>query len=185
MNPQSLFVGIDGGGTHSYAIAVNESGRVVATAQSGSLNFHGGGLDRARTSLSQLIESLQLPEIHRAANYVIGCAALFTEATHFEKEQFCGGIVPLDRTRLVGDCVTAFHGASLGKPGVLIISGTGSIVLVRNEAGNFSQLGGWGHLLGDAGSAWWIALESVKAAIAASEGLGPRTNLTQLICRFF
>jgi len=68
---------------------------------------------------------------------------------------------------------------------VLVIAGTGSIILVRNEAGEFSQLGGWGHLLGDAGSAWWIALESVKAAIAASEDLGPATELTKLVRRFF
>ena len=185
MNPQRLFVGIDGGGTHSYAVTVNDAGRVLATAQSGSLNFHGGGLERARRSLNELVTSLQLPEVSQVDNFVIGCAALFTNPIDAEKEQFCSGIVPLARTKLVGDCVTAYHGASLGQAGVLVIAGTGSIILVRNEAGEFSQLGGWGHLLGDAGSAWWIALESVKAAIAATEGLGPATELPALICRFF
>ena len=185
MNHQRLFVGIDGGGTHSYGVAVNDAGRVLATAQSGSLNFHGGGLERARRSLSELIAALKLPDASAVDNFVIGCAALFTDSTEAEKEQFCGGIVPLPQTRLVGDCVTAFHGASLGQPGVLVIAGTGSIILVRNEPGEFSQLGGWGHILGDAGSAWWIALESIKAAIAASEGLGPPTELNALICRFY
>jgi glucosamine kinase len=185
VNHQRLFVGIDGGGTHSYGVAVNEAGRVLATAQSGSLNFHGGGLDRARSSLSELIVALKLPDVCAVDNFVIGCAALFTDSTEEEKESFCGGIVPLPRTRLVGDCVTAYHGASLGQPGMLVIAGTGSIILVRNEAGEFSQIGGWGHILGDAGSAWWIALESIQAAIAASEGLGPPTELNALIRRFY
>ena len=180
VNQPRLFVGIDGGGTHSYGVAVNETGRVVATAHSGSLNFHGGGLERARKSLSELVDSLELHDITRVDRFVVGCAALFTDSTQAEKEQFCGGIVPMARARLVGDCVTAYHGACLSEPGVLVIAGTGSIVLVRNEAGEFSQLGGWGHLLGDAGSAWWIAQESIKAAIAASEDLGPPTELAHL-----
>jgi N-acetylglucosamine kinase-like BadF-type ATPase len=67
----------------------------------------------------------------------------------------------------------------------VLIAGTGSIVLARNGAGQLTRVGGWGHILGDAGSAYWIAVESVKAAIAAQEGLGPKTQLGSVICRWF
>jgi len=184
---QRIFIGIDGGGTHSYGVAVDAAGQMLAAAQSGSLNFHGGGLTRARQSLKELIQILdrQLPSGSHVDNFVIGSAALFIDSSETEKEEFCGGITPLPRTRLVGDCLTAYHGACLSEPGVLVISGTGSIILVRNEAGVFSQGGGWGHIFGDAGSAWWIALESTKAAIADAEGLGPRTGLDKPICQFY
>ncbi len=187
MNHQSLFVGIDGGGTHSYGVAVNEAGQVLATAKSGSLNFHGGGLARARRSLIELVQALrsQLPAGCNFENFVIGSAALFIDSTEAEKEEFCSGITPLPITRLIGDCLTAYHGACLSQPGILVIAGTGSIILVRNEAGVFSQGGGWGHIFGDAGSAWWIALESTKAAIADIEGLGPKTCLGATICLFY
>ncbi|MEO6184330.1 MAG: BadF/BadG/BcrA/BcrD ATPase family protein [Verrucomicrobiota bacterium] len=187
MKPNRIFIGIDGGGTHSYGVAVDAAGRVLATAQSGSLNFHGGGLTRARQSLRDLIQTLdrQLPSGSHVDNFAIGSAALFIDSSETEKKQFCGDILPLTRTRLVGDCLTAYHGACLGEPGVLVISGTGSIILVRNEAGVFLQGGGWGHILGDAGSAWWIALESTKAAIADVEGLGPKTMLATHICQFY
>ena len=187
MNDQRLFIGIDGGGTHSYGVAVNAAGQVVATAQSGSLNFHGGGLTRARRSLKELVQTLnlQLAAASHVENFVIGSAALFIDSTDTEKKQLCGGITPLAQTRLVGDCLTAYHGACLSQPGVLIIAGTGSIILARNESGVFSQGGGWGHIFGDAGSAWWIALESTKAAIADVEGLVPKTCLTAAICQFF
>jgi N-acetylglucosamine kinase-like BadF-type ATPase len=97
----------------------------------------------------------------------------------------CQGILPLDRTRVVGDSATAFFGATIGQPGVVIVSGTGSIVQAQNETGRAVHAGGWGHLLGDEGSAYWIARQAVRAAIAASEGLGPPTDLMATICQWF
>ena len=181
------FIAIDGGGTHSLGVAVDTAGRVLAAAGAGSLNFFGSGLPNARRALKRLIESLerQLPPKTRIERIVVGCAALFSDATKAETKRLCRGILPLERTRVISDCQTACFGATLGEPGLLIIAGTGSIVLAQNEAGQYKRVGGWGHLLGDTGSAYWIAAESVKAAIAAEEGLGPKTNLGRLICDWF
>ena len=180
-------VGIDGGATHSWGVAVDAQGRLLAAARSGSLNFFGSGLAEARRNLKQLFKALsrEAPPGPEFSSIVIGCAALFEEATPTEKASLCQDILPLERTRVVSDSMTAYHGASLGKPGVLIISGTGAIIMARNEAGIFRQVGGWGHILGDAGSAYWIALESIKAAIASAEGTGPGTSLGSVICRWF
>ncbi|PYK63264.1 MAG: hypothetical protein DME21_03525 [Verrucomicrobia bacterium] len=179
----SVFIGIDGGGTHSFAVAVDSSGKLLATARAGSLNFFSSGLPAARRNLKMLVRSLerQLPPDSRCKRAVVGCAALFSSASKTEKERLCHGILPLARTRVVSDCQTACFGATLGEPGVVIISGTGSIVLAQNEAGKCARVGGWGPILGDAGSAYWIALESVKAAIAAEEERGRETSLSRLI----
>jgi len=183
----SVFIGIDGGGTHSFAVAVDSSGKLLATARAGSLNFFSSGLPAARRNLKMLVRSLerQLPPNIQYKRAVVGCAALFSGASKTEKEKLCHDILPLARTRVVSDCQTACFGATLGEPGVVIISGTGSIVLAQNEAGKTRHVGGWGHILGDGGSAYWIALESVKAAIAAEEGLGPKTRLSRAIRRWF
>src|SRR4030095_5874137 len=169
-----IVIGIDGGATHSYAAAVDLRGHVLATARSNSLNFLSTDPATARDALGQLIQSLrhQLPGDTELDQIVIGSAALFTEATTEQKRLLCEQIVPLDRTRLLSDCLTAYYGATLGRPGVLLISGTGSIALARNEAGEFVQLGGWGHLLGDAGRAYWIAGGAIKNTLAATEGEG-------------
>ena len=181
----TAFIGIDGGGTHSFAIAVDSTGRMLATAEAGSLNFFGAGLPAARRHLKKLSESLErrLPPRTRIDRIVVGCAALFSDATKAEKENLCGGILPLERTRVVSDCQTACFGATLGQPGVVIIAGTGSIVLAQNEAGQHKRVGGWGHILGDAGSAYWMAVEAMKAAIAAEAGT--KTNLGRFICQWF
>ena len=64
---------------------------------------------------------------------------------------------------------------------MVVIAGTGSIVLARNRAGQLTRVGGWGHVLGDAGSAYWIAVESVKAAIAADACTLPVIELNRLL----
>jgi N-acetylglucosamine kinase-like BadF-type ATPase len=182
-----VVIGIDGGATYSFGVAVDLNGQALAAAKAGSLNFFGTSLQEARRSLTQLVRTLEtsLPLGNRILHTVIGSAALFSEGTPREKEHLCRGIVPLEATRLVSDVMTAYHAASLGKPGVLIIGGTGSSFLARNEEGEFAQVGAWGHLLGDEGGAYWIGRECIRAAIAASEGTGPATCLLETILRWF
>jgi N-acetylglucosamine kinase-like BadF-type ATPase len=184
---QPVFVGIDGGATYSFGVAVDARGRTLATEKSGSLNFFGTTLQEARRSLTQLVRSLEtgLPLGARFAQVVIGSAALFAESTAREKDLLCRGVLPLEHVRLVSDVMTAYHGAGLGRSGVLIVGGTGSSFLAKNEDGEFAQVGAWGHLLGDEGSAYWIARECVRAAIAASEGTGPATSLLGVTLRWF
>jgi N-acetylglucosamine kinase-like BadF-type ATPase len=181
------FIGIDGGGTHSAGVAVDRQGNVLATARAGSLNFFSSGVPVARKNLKLLIATLRKRSDKRYSieRTTIGCSALFTDATPAEKRLLCQRILPLEQTRVVSDSQTAYFGATLGAPGVLVIAGTGSMVLARNERGSFASVGGWGHLLGDEGSAWWIAVESIKAAIAAEEGRGPKTMLSAVIRRYF
>ena len=188
MNPvQPVCVGIDGGATHSFAVAVGIDGRALASAEAGSLNFFGSSLAEARRSLEELLKALKqsLPGGSEFAPTVIGCAALFTEATPAEKQLLCAGLLPLETTRVVSDSMTAHFGATLGKPGVAVVAGTGSIVLAKAEDGRFAQIGGWGHLLGDEGSAYWIARESLRAAIAASENRGSNTALVEAVYGWF
>ena len=187
LETSGVFIGIDGGGTHSFAIAVDSTGRKLGTAEAGSLNFFGTGLPTARRNLKALSASLrrQLPREARIDRIAVGCAALFSDATQTEKGSLCRGILPLERARVVSDCQTACFGATLGRPGVVIVAGTGSIVVAQNEDGQLRRVGGWGHILGDAGSAYWLAVESVKAAIASEEGLGPKTILGRLVREWF
>ena len=184
---RNVYIGLDGGGTHSFAVGVDATGRRLATGEAGSLNFFGAGLPTARRHLKKLAESLEreLPPETQIDRIVVGCAALFSDATKAEKENLCRGILPLERTRVVSDCQTACFGATLGRPGTVIIAGTGSIALAQNEAGQHKRVGGWGHIVGDAGSAYWMAVEALNAAIAAEEEIGPKTKLGRFICQWF
>src|SRR5689334_3015054 len=80
---QTAVLGIDGGGTRSLAVAVDLKGKILATAKAGSLNFFAAGLAEARQNLKRLVNSVdrQLPTKTRVTRAVVGCAALFTDAT--------------------------------------------------------------------------------------------------------
>lgn len=182
-----VWIGIDGGSTYSFGVAVDRSGEVLAASSAGSLDFFGSDLPDARRNLQDLIKSLevQLPVQNVFERIVIGSQSVMIEGAPEFKEQLCKGIVPMAETRLVGHSFITFQGANLGQPALIIFSGTGSSVLAQNEAGETFQMGGWGHLLADEGSAFWIAVESIKAAIAATEGRGRDTALVVEICEWF
>src|SRR4030095_17024111 len=84
-------------------------------------------------------------------------------------------------TIVVNDALIALVAAAGDAPGVVIISGTGSIVYGRNANGEASRAGGWGHMIGDEGSGYWIGREALSAVMRASDGRGPATRLTAAI----
>jgi glucosamine kinase len=70
---------------------------------------------------------------------------------------------------VVGDMEIAFEAAFGPGPGVIVISGTGSIAYGRNADGKSGRAGGWGHAISDEGSGHWIALAAIRAAMRARD----------------
>lgn len=77
------------------------------------------------------------------------------------------------------DAVAAYYAVTYGSPGVAVIAGTGSIAFGMNNRGERARAGGWGWLLGDEGSAYWIAKEGLQAAARAADGRGLKTRLLE------
>jgi len=62
--------------------------------------------------------------------------------------------------------------------GLAVIAGTGSIAFVKTPTGELGRCGGWGYLIGDEGSAYRIAVQGLRAACRAFDGIGTATSLT-------
>jgi N-acetylglucosamine kinase-like BadF-type ATPase len=86
---------------------------------------------------------------------------------------------------VVTDADIALYGATEGKPGLVIIAGTGSICCGRNARGGHSCAGGWGPLAGDEGSGSWIARRGLQAVAHATDGRGDQTPLVAAACEYF
>lgn len=86
---------------------------------------------------------------------------------------------------VVGDVVGAWATATGARPGVGAIAGTGSNVLGVGRDGRAWRAGGWGHLLGDEGSGYWLGLQSIRAALRDREASGPATALSEAAVDFF
>jgi N-acetylglucosamine kinase-like BadF-type ATPase len=79
---------------------------------------------------------------------------------------------------IVNDALVALEAGAPGEPGVVIIAGTGSISYGRNAAGQAARAGGWGYVLGDEGSGYWIGRHALRAVVREADRRGPRTSLT-------
>jgi N-acetylglucosamine kinase-like BadF-type ATPase len=83
------------------------------------------------------------------------------------------------------DASVALLGAFAGNPGVLVIAGTGSVVLGRNAKGQAGRTGGFGFLLGDEGSGFDLGRKGMQAALRSVDGTGPETRLPQALMAFY
>jgi N-acetylglucosamine kinase-like BadF-type ATPase len=72
------------------------------------------------------------------------------------------------RVRALPDAQAAFLGALGDRPGLLILSGTGSIVVGHDGRGHWARGGGLGPLLGDEGSGFWLGREWLRATVGAN-----------------
>ncbi len=68
---------------------------------------------------------------------------------------------------------------------MVIISGTGSIAYGRNSRNEGARSGGWGHVLGDEGSGYWIGRAALRAVLREADLRGPKTALTHLLLQHF
>jgi N-acetylglucosamine kinase-like BadF-type ATPase len=184
----SFVIGIDGGGTRSRAIAMSVDGELLGELNGGPLNYNTTSPSKFRKSLEDIIR--QFSDEHglgsAAEQTVVGTASLFTSLDPAEAAKVCGGLLPADRLTVVGDVVTALYGATLDAPGLLVVSGTGSIAAAKDGDGCCHTTGGLGPAIGgDPGSAHWIANEVLLHASVESCNGTQSTGLTDLICRYF
>ena len=77
------------------------------------------------------------------------------------------------------DYEIALIGAHGKRYGILVLSGTGSVACGINSSGDSAHSGGWGYLLGDGGSGYWLGMEMLKSATRVADGSSEKTGLYQ------
>lgn len=87
--------------------------------------------------------------------------------------------MPVKRVTVTSDAVLAHAGALDGKPGVVLVVGTGVVALAIGADGTLRTADGWGPWLGDEGGGAWIGAAGLRAALRASDGRGPATALLE------
>lgn len=84
------------------------------------------------------------------------------------------------RVLLTHDSVTSFLGTLGDAHGAVIASGTGVVTLAVGPEG-VARVDGWGYLMGDAASGFWVGREALAAVMRAHDGRGPATALTEVV----
>src|SRR5258707_293440 len=162
-----LYLGSDAGGTKTDC-AVSNGAELLGQATGASCKLARVGKERGRENLQSVIrQACEVAQIapNELQHVCIGMAgASLAEAVHWA-QQTIRELIPDSTIYVAGDHVIA-HRAAFGiSPGVLVISGTGSIAFGRNQAGETARAGGWGPNVSDEGSAFWVGREAVAEAL--------------------
>lgn len=148
--PHSLAVGIDLGGTWMRAVVVHD-GRIVRRIRR---TTH--GLD-----LAALVRAIA-PGRSRPRSLVVAARGVWTPRERAAARRRLAGLAA--RVEVISDVEGALLGALGERPGVLVLAGTGSIVLGQDGRGRLARAGGLGPLIGDEGSAFWLGREWLRGA---------------------
>jgi N-acetylglucosamine kinase-like BadF-type ATPase len=178
----AMTLGIDGGGTKTVAVVVDPQGAIRGRGTAGPSNYDSIGLDKSVKAISAAAnEAIR----DAGSNDDVGTAVL----------GIAGIDCPLDEERMLAalgsagflhnadvavtnDAHIALVGAVGSEYGVALIAGTGAISYGINSAGRTARADGWGNVLGDEGSGYWIGSEALRAVLRAADGRGMPTILT-------
>lgn len=172
-----LYAGIDGGGTKTAIVIVDETGNVVSRVQVSTSNAAVVGHEAAGTVLRQgITDALAAagPDAILASAW-FGLSGSDRPEDHQRLRPHVAGLAT--EIRMSNDAELLL-GALPGSIGVAVVSGTGSIAFGRAASGERARAGGWGHIFGDEGSGYDLARRALDAYSREIDGRGPSTSLT-------
>ena len=174
------FLGIDGGGTKTVVAVSDENGKILMKKTGKSINFYSVGMDTARKNLGAVIDEISNKLCAESFSGVfIGCSALDNEADTKLVSELTDGVINAEKIKIHSDVYIALKSVEGAECPCAAICGTGSMAAALDKDGNTLIAGGWGHIIGDEGSAYAIALNALKQCCVMSDN-GIKTPL--LVC---
>ena len=173
-------IGIDAGGTKTVGLLADREGRILRDTRAAGANLRVHGELGVEKVLYQVLEALDAPRPVTAI-----CIGIAGVSRPEEKELIQGVFRRLgqrENVRIENDAFVALVAGAPEKIGIVVVAGTGSIAFGADPSGATARSGGWGYLLGDEGSAFWLGHAAVRLGIRAVDGRGPSTTLYERIC---
>ena len=158
-------LGIDGGGAKTVFLMVDGENNQLARIETGPSNYVAVGRDRSRQAIAEGINQLRsTPDVVSA-----GFAGTDRSEGIQHYRDILGELLPNSTVITETDAHMAYFGALGNGTGVVLMSGTGSIVMGRQSDGTMFRYGGWGPHFGDEGGEFWIGREAIRTALAFEE----------------
>jgi N-acetylglucosamine kinase-like BadF-type ATPase len=189
----SYVLGIDGGGSKTVCILMDDLHQVLGRGEAGPSNYQSIGREATLQSIQSAIHNaveaaiitnplkvdaicLGLAGVGRAANIEV-VKDLVKELQNSKLPI----VWALQSANIVicNDALIALVGGIGQSVGIVVAVGTGSIVFGRNHEGHTKRVGGWGYILGDEGSAYKIAIAGMNAALKSYDGQEISTSLVE------
>lgn len=159
---------VDGGGTKTEFCVSDTAGKIIATVTSGSSSFKSVGQEQSLAQLKKGMAMLKAqhqiePElILKGVFGMSGCDSRQDQEIIMQQIRQLG--FHAAQIHLCNDGVLAFY-AQTGEPGIVVIAGTGSIVLGIDQQRLIIRSGGWGYHFSDIGSGYWIGSKILEKTL--------------------
>lgn len=175
-----LFAGIDGGGTKTHFVLVDQDATLIAEHRGGSSYHLQVGLDGVQSVLAEGLAAVtaQAGITPDQIEFAFFGLPAFGEDSVIDPvlARIPAQILGHTRYRCGNDMVCGWAGSLGGADGISIVAGTGSIGYGERQ-GASARAGGWGEAFGDEGSAFWVAVQGLNAFSRMSDGRLPRGPL--------
>ena len=179
-----LILGVDGGGTKTQALLATVSGaeppEVIGSGSAGASNLRDRGASGAvqviRAAIEQSYQDAGTSD-GVAAVAVLAIAGAADENLAAELQTAATSTELAERVIVVSDSEPLLAAGTPNGWGVALIAGTGSLAFGKDQKGNVASAGGFGYLIGDEGSGYWLGQQALAACIQAHEGRGDSTEL--------
>ncbi|MGE5659030.1 MAG: N-acetylglucosamine kinase [Actinomycetota bacterium] len=186
-------LGIDGGGTKTICLLMDQSSQILSRGEAGPSNYQTIGLEAAGHSIQSAIAAAVSPlagvELSITA-IGLGLAGVgrpedveavrnLVQQLQLNRELPIKWSLQPDTIVISSDSIIALVGGTGRAEGIVVIAGTGSQIFGQNRQGKTKRVGGWGYLLGDEGSGYQIAIQGLQAVMRSYDGRLEPTTLTQ------
>lgn len=182
----TFFLGIDGSGSSLRVVITDDDMQTLAQAYRLTVNPQVIG----RTRSAMIIQSTMREALANSGlsptqitGVGIGVAGATDPAARRWLRDVASSVTPDSRIYAGTDHEITLVGAHNARAGVLIASDLASVAYGINAAGKHTQVGGWGHLIGNEGSAYWIGSRALQLIGQSVDGRIEPTELTNAILR--
>ncbi|MCC7127121.1 MAG: hypothetical protein IT178_19925 [Acidobacteria bacterium] len=175
-------LGIDAGGSKTVALLAAGDGAVIASGRAGGANLRTDGELTVEKTLHAVIDqALAAAPGEAPAAVCLGIAGVDRASDAAVIRGIMRRLGFRERTLVVNDALIALVAGAGTPTGLVVVAGTGSICYGVNAAGQAARAGGWGPVLADEGSGYWIGRHALVAVMRHADGRGPKTALTAMV----
>jgi len=180
----AIVVGVDGGGSRTRVMVADEFGKEIVSVEGGPSAVRPGAAEHSAEVIASAVkDALAACDMSHVTPKVL-CVGVAGAGRDAERDALWQALVTREVAEDVvvhADAMIALDDAFGEGPGLMVISGTGSVAYGRGPAGAFARCGGWGPMCGDEGSGAWMGRRVLSVVTAAHDGREPDTALTGAI----
>jgi glucosamine kinase len=171
-------IGVDAGGTKTICYLADSSGNVLAEARGPGAQLTSAGSVGVQTILRDVIDRVLQGQTREVTAVCLGMAGVDRPGETALVRRLLDGIVPVSTAVIVNDALVALEAGAPGLAGIVMIAGTGSIAYGRDATGLAARAGGWGYVLADEGSGYWLGRQALRAVMREADCRGEATSIT-------